>query len=114
MAVKNPKFVLKSGKGGKTYFHLTARNGEPILQSQGYSTKSGARRGIQSVRRNAPLDERYQKREAKNGQVYFSLVAGNRQVIGTSEMYKSPAARDRGIESVKKNAPDAGVEDTSG
>ena len=41
----------------------------------------------------------------------FNLKAGNSQVIGTSESYESAAARDNGIESVKKNAPDAKIED---
>ncbi|GAB6010025.1 YegP family protein [Dysgonomonas reticulitermitis] len=49
--------------------------------------------------------------EAKNGKPYFNLKASNGQVIGTSEMYESVAARDNGIASVKKNAPDAEVVD---
>ena len=39
----------------------------------------------------------------------FNLKAGNGQIIGTSELYESVAARENGIESVKKNAPDADV-----
>ena len=39
----------------------------------------------------------------------FNLKATNGQVIGTSELYESAAARENGIESVKKNAPDAEV-----
>ncbi len=41
----------------------------------------------------------------------FNLKAANHQVIGTSEQYESTAARENGIESVKKNAPDANVDD---
>jgi len=41
----------------------------------------------------------------------FNLKAGNNQVIGTSESYESTSARDNGIASVGKNAPDAKVED---
>ncbi|MCU7805758.1 MAG: YegP family protein, partial [Candidatus Thiodiazotropha sp. (ex Lucinoma borealis)] len=41
----------------------------------------------------------------------FNLKAANNQVIGTSESYESVAARDNGIESVKKNAPDATVDE---
>ncbi len=41
----------------------------------------------------------------------FNLKAGNNQIIGTSESYESISARDNGIESVKKNAPDAKVVD---
>jgi uncharacterized protein YegP (UPF0339 family) len=39
----------------------------------------------------------------------FNLKATNGQVIGTSELYESIAARENGIESVKKNAPDAEI-----
>ena len=39
----------------------------------------------------------------------FNLLATNGQVIGVSEVYKSEASCKGGIESVKKNAPDAEV-----
>ncbi len=32
----NPKFRIFVGKDGQYYFHLKARNGEIILQSEGY------------------------------------------------------------------------------
>lgn len=44
----------------------------------------------------------------------FNLKATNGQVIGTSESYKAEASRDNGIESVKKNAPGASVDDQTG
>lgn len=40
----------------------------------------------------------------------FNLKAGNGEVIGTSEVYKSRDSLDNGIASVKKNAPEAPVE----
>lgn len=46
-----------------------------------------------------------------NTGVKFDLKAGNGQVIATSEVYSSEAACKNGIESVKKNAPVAAVED---
>jgi uncharacterized protein YegP (UPF0339 family) len=51
---KNPKFETKEGNDGKTYFNLTATNGEVILSSQGYASKDGAINGIESVKKNAP------------------------------------------------------------
>ncbi len=45
-----------------------------------------------------------------NTGVKFDLKAGNGQVIATSEVYTSDAACKNGIESVKKNAPAAAVE----
>jgi len=49
-------------------------------------------------------------REVASG-IKFDLKAGNGEVIATSEVYTTEAACKNGIESVKKNAPIAGVED---
>jgi uncharacterized protein len=43
-----------------------------------------------------------------NGAYQFNLKAGNGQVILTSALYASEAARENGIASVKKSAGDAG------
>ena len=43
--------------------------------------------------------------------VKFDLKAGNGEVIATSVVYTTEAACKKGIASVMKNAPDAGVED---
>ena len=105
------KFDLKKGSDDQFFFHLKAANGEIILSSERYKGKSGAENGIGSVKKNAPLDERYDRLESKGGKPYFVLKAGNHEIIGTSEMYSSTSARDNGIESVKTNAPGAAVND---
>ena len=46
------KFVMKETKNG-VKFDLKAGNGEVIAISEGYSSKSAALNGIDSVRRNA-------------------------------------------------------------
>ena len=43
--------------------------------------------------------------------VKFDLKAGNGEVIATSEVYAAEASCKNGIESVRKNAPIAAVED---
>ncbi|MFN8274771.1 MAG: YegP family protein [Flavobacteriaceae bacterium] len=107
------KFVITTRKNGEFQFVLKAGNGQVILASEGYTTKSACENGIESVRKNAPDDARYDRKVASNGKPYFNLKATNGQVIGTSEMYESTAARDNGIESVKSNAPEASVSDES-
>lgn len=47
----------------------------------------------------------------KDGQYMFNLKAANHQEIGRSEMYSSEAAMENSIASVKKNAPEATLED---
>ncbi len=53
---------------------------------------------------------KYVVKEVKTG-IKFNLVAGNGQVIGTSEIYSTEKACLNGVESVSKNAPIAPVED---
>lgn len=105
------KFVVKTAKNGQFHFVLKAGNGEPILSSEMYTSKASLNNGIESVKVNAPKDERYEKKTSTNGKHYFVLKAGNHQVIGNSELYESASGRDNGIASVKKNAPDAAVEE---
>jgi uncharacterized protein YegP (UPF0339 family) len=106
------KFVVERARNHQYYYNLKAGNGEVILTSELYKAKASALGGIESVRANAPLDERFERR--KNGAGYsFTLAAGNDQIIGRSESYTTAASREKGIDSVKKNAPDAPVDDRS-
>jgi uncharacterized protein YegP (UPF0339 family) len=106
----HPRFKITKGQGGEYTFNLTAANGEKILSSERYTGHSGAVRGIAAVKENAGLEARYERREARDGTLYFVLKAGNGEIVGTSEMYSGSSAREKGIESVKVNAPAAGVE----
>ncbi|MCD9576926.1 YegP family protein [Flavobacterium soyae] len=105
------KFVITKRTNGEFQFNLKAGNGQTILTSEGYSTKAAALNGIESVKTNSQDDNRYDRKESSNGKPYFNLKASNGQNIGASEMYESTAARENGIESVKKNAPDADTDD---
>jgi len=105
------KFEIFKATNGKFHFHLKAGNGEIILSSQGYSTKSACQNGIASVQKNSPSDEHYERLTAKDDSPYFHLKAANQQIIGSSEMYKSVQARDKGIDSVKTNGSTTTVKD---
>jgi uncharacterized protein len=105
------KFELKKSKNEKYFFSLLAGNGQKILASEMYEAKASALNGIESVKKNAVDDGRFERLVAKNGSPYFTLKAGNGQIIGNSEMYSSASARDSGIESCKTNAPGAATDD---
>jgi uncharacterized protein YegP (UPF0339 family) len=105
------KFEIKKGSGGKFRFNLKAGNGQVILSSETYETKQGAEKGIESVRKNASDDNRYERKTASNDQAYFVLKAVNGEPLGRSETYSSQSAMEGGIESVKTNASGAEVID---
>ena len=107
------KFELKKSRDDKYFFSLLAGNGQTILSSEMYDSKASAQAGIESVKKNAADDARYVRLDGKDGSPYFTLRAGNNQVIGQSQMYASATARDNGIESCKANGPGATTSDLS-
>ena len=105
-------FYIRTGSGWmQYYFTLIANNREVILKSEMYTSKSGAQTGIQSVKANAPNDERYERKRSSDLKYYFVLRAANGEKIGVSEMYNSQAAMENGIQAVKTTAPYAQVID---
>ncbi len=109
-------------KNGKYSFRLKAGNGEIIATSQMYKSLKTCRAGIDSVRRNAPdanledqTKEGFQVQKHPKFEVYtdnagefrFRLKAKNGQNICASEGYTALKSCLNGIESVRKNAPEA-------
>ena len=116
------KFVVKETATG-VKFDLKAGNGEVIATSEVYTTEAACLKGIESVKNNCvggiedqtvegfekvkhPKFELYTD---KAGEFRFRLKAKNGEIIATSEGYKAKASALNGIESVKKNAPDAEI-----
>ena len=117
------KFVIRKTNTG-IKFDLKAGNGEVIATSEVYTTEAACRNGIESVKKNAPAAavedqtaegfavEKHPKFEVyadKAGEFRFRLKATNGQIIAVSEGYKAMASCLNGIESVKKNAPEAEI-----
>jgi len=118
------KFLVFQKENGLR-FHLKAANGETIATSELYTTQASVRSGIESIRKNATkakledltLEEnikitnpRFQIFLDKGGCYRFNLYARNGQVIASSQPYTSREACFTGIESVRKNAPEAEIE----
>jgi uncharacterized protein len=107
------KFVITKRSNSQYQFNLLAENGEIILTSEGYTTNSSCRNGIESIREHSKQNDNYYRQMSSDNKYYFNLKASNGEVIATSEMYESAAGRDKGIESVKENSVGAWVDDQS-
>ncbi len=118
------KFVIKETSTG-VKFDLKAGNGEVIATSEVYSGEAACKNGIESVKTNAPIanfedqtvedyetakNPKFEMYTDKAGEFRFRLKARNGEIIATSEGYKAKASCLNGIESVRKNAPEADVE----
>jgi uncharacterized protein len=104
-------FTTKVGADEQFYFNLKNNDGKILLTSEGYTTAASRDNGIESVKKNASDDSKYENLESTNGKHYFNLKAGNGQVIGKSTMYDSAADRDAIAATVKAEAADAGTEE---
>ena len=117
------KFIIKNTNTG-IKFDLKANNGEVIATSEVYTTEAACRNGIDSVVRNAPIApiedqtvEGYEVLKHPKFEVYldragefrFRLKATNGQIIAIGEGYKAKASCFNGIDSIKRNAPDAPI-----
>lgn len=106
------KYQIKRTSNGQLRWTLKATNGETLITSETYTTKQNCLNGIASSKVSIS-DKNFEIKISTAGQPNFNQVANNYQALGTSEMYSSIAARDNGIDSVKRNAPTATIEDLS-
>ncbi len=119
------KFVIKQTKSGGYGFNLKATNGQVIATGQTYRSLLSCKKGIASIQKNAsvaPVEDqtvegfevlkhpKFEIYTDKAGETRFRLKAANGQIIATGEGYKTKASCLKGVESVKKNAPDGSVE----
>lgn len=117
------KFVVKKTNTG-IKFDLKAGNGEVIATSEVYNSEAACKNGIASVKKNAPAagvedqtvegfekvkHPKFEVYQDKAGEYRFRLKATNGEIIATGEGYKAKAGCMNGIESIKKNAPDAEI-----
>jgi len=50
-------------------------------------------------------------KQGSTGNYHFDLVAASGEIIAASESYESKASALKGVESVRRNAPDAAIDD---
>ena len=116
--------MIKTAKNGFT-FSLKAGNGEVIaVGGEVYNTLASVKNGIASVAKNAPIanledqtvegsetqtNPKFEIYKDKAGEFRFRLKAKNGEIIAASEGYVKKDSCKNGIESVRKNAPDAPV-----
>jgi uncharacterized protein YegP (UPF0339 family) len=70
--------------------------------------------GIQPPEQGETMSGKFVLKKGSSGKYHFNLVAANGQVIATSEAYERKQSALSGIESVKKNAHDAEIDDQTG
>ena len=109
----NGWFDVNKSKTDDFYFVLKAGNGEVVLTSEMYKSRSSADNGIESVQKNSDDDGSYERGTSSDGKFHFNLKAVNHQVIGTSQLYATADSMEAGISSVKHNGKSTTVKDNT-
>lgn len=104
-------FEVYTDSAGEYRFRLKASNGQTVLSSEGYSVKAGCMNGIESVKENCRVPERFETYQDKAGKHRFRLKAANGQIIGVGEAYETEASLEAGMESVKRWALESEIEE---
>ena len=117
------KFKITAAKGGQ-FMAKFVYNSEIMLWSENYASKASAKNCIDSLKKNAPgaavVDQtkgetgkgyRFEIAASKDGQTFVRFVAANGEPMVRSETYKSKSSARNCIESLKKRAAEATVED---
>ena len=107
------RFEISKTEKGEFHFKLVNADGKTLLRSEGYNAKTSCTGGIESVRKNAGDDKRYEANTAADGRAYFNLKASSGQIIGTSPMFADATACAAAIAVAKAAAADAPVDDKS-
>jgi uncharacterized protein YegP (UPF0339 family) len=100
-----PYFEL-SRVSSSHYFHFVGADGETLLASQAYSSRTVALNGVLSVIDHGPHAGFYQVVDNADGSAYFVLRAVNGAIIGESEGYASHEDAAAGVEASIEAAND--------
>ena len=117
------RFKILKASGGQFRVQFLY-NAEVMVWSENYTSKASAKNCVQSLKKNAPSASivdltkeetgsgyRFEIVENKGGQHFVRFKAANGEPMVQSEAYASKTGAKNCIDSVKKNAPDAPVED---
>lgn len=103
-------FFLDRNDHGKWHWRLGGDDGKTLLVSELYESRQGAENGIVSVRSHAADEKNFRPMGSKDGRYYFTLVAVNHEVIGTSPLWEDAGERDRRLKETMRTAPVVPVE----
>ena len=119
------KYVIRKVPSG-VKFDLRSGNGQTVLTSEVYANAAVCRKGIESVRKNAPRaklenqteenfrtlsNPKFELYRDRTGDFRFRLRARNGKIVAISQPYAAKAGVLGGIESVKNHAAEAEIQE---
>lgn len=100
------KWVIVTEDDGRLYAYLKASNGEKMLATEGYSSLSGIKSGIDTLKKNIQKDN-YAINLDKNGNFVFKIFSGANRLLCVGEGYSTREQCEKAFSSVKRFAATA-------
>jgi len=108
----HPHFVTTK-KGDIYSFELINSDGEVLLRSNLFRTKSECYDEITQVKSSVASSTHFEKRKESSGQFTFVLKNKYQEIIGHSNPFWSSSSRDYAMMTVRREASDANIEEQS-
>lgn len=83
---------------GLHFFHVASGNGEVLLSSEGYASRTSALNGVLAVLDHGDDPARYRVTVGADGQSYVALTAANGEIVAVTEGYASAGNARRAID----------------
>ena len=120
------EYVIKKTSNDGFVFNIVANNKEIVGTSQTYKSKSAAKIGIESVRKNAEVEiedqtlKNYEVKKNPKWEIYldkadeyrFRLKAINGEIVIASQGYTAKSSAKNGIDSIRRNANSEIIDET--
>lgn len=97
------RFDIVQNKAGKFAFRLVGSNGQLLLSSEPFGTRSAAQSAVKAVVESADAESNFERRESTHGDYYFVLKSASGRILARSDSFASEAGRETGIWAVRQN-----------
>jgi len=95
------KWVIVTDSDGRLYAYLKASNGEKMLATESYTSLSGIKSGIDTLKKNIEKDN-YAINLDKNGNFVFKIFTGANRLLCVGEGYSTREQCEKAFASVKR------------
>jgi len=106
-----PHFDVAYGPTNQIQFKLIDSSGSVVVASSGYPNKDACFKAIRSIKENARVEQRYEKRTLE-GKFFFTFKAASHEVLAKGGPYDTEALRDQAL-AVIRSSVEAAVMDKS-
>jgi uncharacterized protein YegP (UPF0339 family) len=106
-----PHFDVVYGPTNQIQFKLIDSGGSVVVASSGYPNKDACFKAIRSIKENARVEQRYEKRTLE-GKFFFTFKAASHEVLAKCGPFDTEAARDQAL-AVIRSSVEAAVMDKS-